>query len=299
MAGSNDTAEIHLDEYTIVTLTPDEEKQLASDAAFNDFQRNKLEKDAKKNWDLFYKRNGDRFFKKRYWTRREFQELFAGHKSNLIANGACLYLLEIGCGCGDFVLPLIEDDTSEKVEHTCDKLVADNLFIYCCDISDKAIEILMNNPIYKANSPSRIVAFTADLTQDPGMDLMNGLSGQSVDIVSLIFVLSALEPNKMSTALANVNRALKLGGLVLFRDYAIYDRAMIRFKKSSKICDQFYARQDGTRAYFFSKEQLLQLFESNGFRSLSIDYIRRETLNNSTKDKFSRIFLQAKFEKVT
>ena len=32
----------------------------------NDFKANQLEKDAKKNWDLFYKRNETRFFKDRY-----------------------------------------------------------------------------------------------------------------------------------------------------------------------------------------------------------------------------------------
>lgn len=31
-----------------------------------EFKANKLEKDAQKNWDLFYKRNETRFFKDRY-----------------------------------------------------------------------------------------------------------------------------------------------------------------------------------------------------------------------------------------
>lgn len=41
----------------------------------SDFQRNKLEAEAKRNWDLFYKRNQTNFFKDRHWITREFPEL--------------------------------------------------------------------------------------------------------------------------------------------------------------------------------------------------------------------------------
>ena len=46
---------------------------------------------------------------------------------------------------------------------------------------------------------------------------------------------------------------LKPGGMILFRDYGLYDHAMLRFSKGHKISDQFYVRQDGTRAYYFSE----------------------------------------------
>jgi len=38
-------------------------------------RQNQLEKEARKHWDLFYKRNSTKFFKDRHWTLREFQEL--------------------------------------------------------------------------------------------------------------------------------------------------------------------------------------------------------------------------------
>lgn len=43
----------------------------------SDFKQTKLEREAQKNWDLFYKRNTTNFFKDRHWTTREFEELKA------------------------------------------------------------------------------------------------------------------------------------------------------------------------------------------------------------------------------
>ena len=37
----------------------------------SDFKQNKLEKEAQKNWDLFYKRNTTNVFKDRHWTTAE------------------------------------------------------------------------------------------------------------------------------------------------------------------------------------------------------------------------------------
>ena len=40
---------------------------------------------------------------------------------------------------------------------------------------------------------------------------------------------------------------------MLFRDYGLYDHAMLRFGRGHKLSDNFYVRQDGTRAYYFSE----------------------------------------------
>lgn len=78
-----------------------------------------LEKDAKKYWDLFYKRNDTRFFKDRHWTTREFEEL---------ANrGGSIF--EVGCGVGNLIYPLLEDGLNFKR-------------IYVCDLSPRAIDFV-------------------------------------------------------------------------------------------------------------------------------------------------------------
>jgi methyltransferase-like protein 6 len=69
----------------------------------------------------------------------------------------------------------------------------------------------------------------------------------SVDICTLIFVLSAIHPEKFKAALTNLHSVMKCGGSLLFRDYGLYDMAQLRFKPGHKIADKLYMRQDGTR----------------------------------------------------
>ncbi|XP_070691851.1 tRNA N(3)-methylcytidine methyltransferase METTL6 [Pempheris klunzingeri] len=239
----------------------------------SDFKQMKLEKEAQKNWDLFYKRNTTHFFKDRHWTAREFEEL----KAHREFESQRLVLLEAGCGVGNCIFPLLEDDL--------------NMFVYACDFSPRAVEFVKQNPLC---CPDRCHAFQCDLTKD---DLRENVLECSVDVVTLIFVLSAIHPDKMKLALQNISRVLKPGGIVLFRDYGLYDHAMLRFKAASKLGENFYVRQDGTRSYFFSKELLAELFEETGFQPVVNDYILRETVNKKEGLSVPRVFLQSKFSK--
>ncbi|XP_054478058.1 tRNA N(3)-methylcytidine methyltransferase METTL6 [Anoplopoma fimbria] len=239
----------------------------------SDFRLMKLEKEAQKNWDLFYKRNTTNFFKDRHWTTREFEELKACREFE----SQRLVLLEAGCGVGNCIFPLLEDDL--------------NIFAYACDFSPRAVEFVKQNPLY---CPERCCAFQCDLTKD---DLRENVPEDSVDVVTLIFVLSAVHPDKMKLALQNISRVLKPGGIVLFRDYGLHDHAMLRFKAGSKLGENFYVRQDGTRSYFFSKEFLAELFSDAGLQSVSNDYVLRETVNKKEGLCVPRVFLQSKFAK--
>ncbi|XP_026172395.1 tRNA N(3)-cytidine methyltransferase METTL6 [Mastacembelus armatus] len=235
------------------------------------FKQMKLEKEAQKNWDLFYKRNTTNFFKDRHWTTREFEELKACREFE----SQRLVLLEAGCGVGNCIFPLLDDDL--------------NIFVYACDFSPRAVEFVKQNPLY---CPERCSAFQCDLTQN---DLRENVPEDSVDVVTLIFVLSAIHPDKMKLVLQNINRVLRPGGVVLFRDYGLYDHAMLRFKTGSKLGENFYVRQDGTRSFFFSKEFLAELFEDSGFQCVANNYVLRETVNKKEGLCVPRVFLQSKF----
>lgn len=259
---------------TARVLTQEELGRLSGERALvSDFKQMKLEKEAQKNWDLFYKRNTTNFFKDRHWTTREFEELKACREFECQK----LVLLEAGCGVGNCIFPLLEDDL--------------NIFVYACDFSPRAVEFVKQNPLY---CPERCCAFQCDLTKD---DLMENVPQGSVDVITLIFVLSAVHPDKMKLVLENINRVLKPGGIVLFRDYGLYDHAMLRFKPGSKLGENFYVRQDGTRSYFFSKEFLAELFEKTGFHCIATDYVLRETVNKKEGLCVPRVFLQSKFMK--
>ena len=64
------------DKAIVRVLTEGERKKLEDNTkVVSDFKQNKLEREAQKNWDLFYKRNTTNFFKDRHWTTAEFKEL--------------------------------------------------------------------------------------------------------------------------------------------------------------------------------------------------------------------------------
>jgi methyltransferase-like protein 6 len=66
----------HQDVQAARILTKEEAARLAKDKTLvSEFKRNKLEKEAERHWDLFYKRNTTKFFKDRHWTKREFEDL--------------------------------------------------------------------------------------------------------------------------------------------------------------------------------------------------------------------------------
>jgi methyltransferase-like protein 6 len=84
----------------------------------NDFWRTKYFRETSKCWNNFYKRNSNKFFKDRHWTTREFQELNTTEP---------LLLLEVGCGVGNFAIPLL----AEK----------ENLQIYFFDVAPSAVAV--------------------------------------------------------------------------------------------------------------------------------------------------------------
>ncbi|XP_019881969.2 tRNA N(3)-methylcytidine methyltransferase METTL6 [Aethina tumida] len=255
-------------------LTDEDRERLKSQdqRLVSDHKAQMLELQAKKHWDLFYKRNETRFFKDRHWTTREFCELLDGNMDQRRT------IFEIGCGVGNFIFPLIEENL--------------NIFALVCDLSPRAIEMVKSNTLYNEET---IRAFQGDITSD---EILTQVEPESVDIATLIFVLSAIHPNKFVKTLKTIHTFLKDGGIVLFRDYGLYDMAQLRFKAGHKISENFYMRQDGTRSYYFSVEFVKTIFEEAGFVVVDNSYIHRRTINKKENIDVPRIFVQTKAKKI-
>jgi len=167
-----------------------------------------------------------------------------------------------------------------------------NLFIYACDFAENAVQVVKNNKEY---NPDHCKAFVWDLTnkQIP----IEYIKPNSLDIIVLIFVMSALCPNDWNHAVDNVYKMLKPGGLVLFRDYGRYDMVQLRFKEGRMLSDNFYVRGDGTRVYFFTSDEIEKIWGSKfSIEQNAID--RRLIVNRHRKLQMYRIWLQGKFKKL-
>lgn len=96
--------------------------------------------------------------------------------------------------------------------------------------------------------------------------------------------------------LQNVRKVLKPDGIVLFRDYATGDLAQERFtSKEQRICENFYVRGDGTRAFYFSDEWLSNIFKENGFDTKEHILCCKEVENRSREIIMKRRWVQAVF----
>lgn len=211
----------------------------------------------------------------RLWTTREFEELLG---CDHVANSERKTMLEVGCGVGNLIFPLIADNRNDY-------------FVFACDFSSRAVELVQSNELYDT---LRMKAFTCDITKP---DIFDEVPAQSLDIITMVFVLSAIHPSNFQQVAENLFKLLKPHGMLLFRDYGQYDMTQLRFKPGNKIADNFYVRQDDTRSYFFNTDETKSLFESAGFEVLQNNFIERRTINKKENINIQRCFLQGKYRK--
>ncbi|KAM9210190.1 tRNA N(3)-cytidine methyltransferase METTL2A isoform 2-T2 [Dugong dugon] len=131
-------------------------------------------------------------------------------------SSATYRILEVGCGAGNTVFPILQTNNDP------------GLFVYCCDFSSTAVGLVQSHSEY---DPSRCLAFVHDLCDE---DQSYPVPRDSLDIIILIFVLSAIVPDKMQKAINRLSKLLRPGGMMLLRDYGRYDMAQLRFKKGSQ-----------------------------------------------------------------
>ena len=166
------------------------------------------------------------------------------------------------------------------------------MFIYACDFSPRAVQLVRNNPNY---DETRMNAFECDITAG---DLEEKLQNEKVNIVSLVFVLSAIKPEAFARTLENLSKVMSDDAILLFRDYAINDMAMVRFAPGTKIADRHYLRQDGTTSYFFTAEEVRAMATEAGLATRKLEYVHRKTVNKKELLDVDRTFLQGVFVKM-
>ncbi|PWN33364.1 methyltransferase, partial [Meira miltonrushii] len=231
-------------------------------------------------WNDFYSIHENRFFKDRRWLHLEFPELIAASK----AEAGSMRILEVGCGAGNTVFPLLECNQNPDLE------------IFACDYAPEAVNVVKSNPLYSQPPRGKCFASVWDLSStlpNGEPNLPEGVEPHSLDIIVLIFVLSALHPDEWQKAITNVRTMLKPGGLALVRDYGRYDLPQIRFGKGRMLDDNFYIRGDGTRVGFSTSSSSSSKAD---FTTLQLAIDRRMLLNRKEKKQMFRNWLQAKFQ---
>uniref|UniRef100_A0A8C5DUL9 Methyltransferase-like protein n=1 Tax=Gouania willdenowi TaxID=441366 RepID=A0A8C5DUL9_GOUWI len=254
-----------------------------------------FDKEASLHWNSFYEVHQDRFFKDRNWLCLEFPELFplavkdqTVSKSNshhslhqespqtfaFPGQHASFRILEVGCGVGNSVFPILNKTNS---------------FLYCCDFSPRAIKLVMHQDY----DDSVCHAFVHDLCE---AEASFPFPPQSLDVILAVFVLSSIHP-KIEGVINRISAYLKPGGTFLFRDYGRYDLTQLRFKKGQCVSESFYMRGDGTCVYFFTKEEVHQLFTKAGLEETQNLEDRRLQVNRGRKVIMHRVWIQSKYRK--
>lgn len=101
-------------------------------SSISGYWKNQYETKAGTFWHKFYKRNADHFYKDRHYLHLVFPELLGGSAQTDTTESIPLHLLEVGCGVGNAVLPLIE--------------INPNIHVVAMDFARSAIEILNKHP---------------------------------------------------------------------------------------------------------------------------------------------------------
>jgi tRNAThr (cytosine32-N3)-methyltransferase len=201
----------------------------------------------------------------------------------------------VGAGAGNTAYPILKHNQNKHLK------------IHACDFSKKAVEVIRENEAYDNG-----VNIQADVWDVAGDSLPPGLGPESVDVVLMIFIFSALSPSQWKKAVSNIYTLLKPGGEVLFRDYGRGDLAQVRFKKGRYLEENFYIRGDGTRVYFFEKDELARIWtgkdpesssdasdaESTGFEVVNLAVDRRLLVNRAKQLKMYRCWMQGRFRKL-
>jgi len=198
-------------------------------------------------------------------------------------------VLELGCGVGNSVFPLLRANL--------------NMRVVAVDCSPTAIAAVRANPEFDAR---RLRTHVVDASARRSME--SCVDDASVDAVTAVFFLSALTANGLRNAAEEIRRVLRPNGVLLFRDYARGDvknadassqfvpgeRLDENASLSSTSNEQTYRRSDGTLAVFFDEDELNDVFASVGLVG-ECEIVTHSITNRKLGVTMDRKFVQGRF----
>lgn len=263
-------------------ITPEEESNLQNELkAYSEHcqidRKETLEADSDA-WDHFYTNHTVNFFKDRHYLATAFPKEFGDEEEE--GDNPCL--VELGCGVGNTLLPLLEN-TDKKWD------------VYGIDLSQVAIGLLQQDHRFlEASKQNRAFCAVADLCAGVPPDFVGRAS-----VTSLFFCLSAIHPSHHAKAIANAASTLRSGGVLVLRDYGRLDQAQMKLgsQRNKMITDNFYRKHDGTKCYYFSLSDVEDLVVAAGLDVLELDYIKRVYKNRAEQSKRRRVWVHGRFRK--
>jgi methyltransferase-like protein 6 len=259
-----------------------------------------------KIWDSFHLKINisGMFFKPRRFILVAFPELMD------IESGV---ILEVGTGNGSNVVPLLEqtpsrvniwvtDVSRRALEIVGEQLERDHfdgqgwrdrvsLFQYdavrgvvgelnsditTTDASEPEI-VFGDGIILEPKGKSAVAPLRSIINTPP----FQSLTGQTRATLAM-FVLSAIPPSYHAMTFKTLASTLQLGGLLCFRDYGLYDLAMLRADAENIITSTTHRRGDGTLVTYFTPDQITLFMEDAG---LTVEVSEYHTVKNTNRKK--------------
>jgi methyltransferase-like protein 6 len=137
-------------------------------------------------------------------------------------------------------------------------------------------------------APSEATAPLLNITNSPPRSLI-----EQTRATLAMFVVSAIPPSYHAVTFKTLASTLQPGGLLCFRDYGLYDLAMLRADASNVLTPNLHRRGDGTLVTYFTPLQVTQFIEEAG---LTVDVSEYHTVENTNRKKggaMRRVFVHA------
>ena len=201
-------------------------------------------------WSRFYDcHDSTPFFKSRRYLTAEFPALQRSDPG--------VTILEVGCGTGASVVPLLRQNQGARV--------------VACDFSASAVAACAKTVADAGIQPGRFCCFQADpgacdepqqfadAVRSAAQSAGWGHAFDGVDAALAIFVLSAVVPAREAAFVAAVAAAIRPGGVLCLRDYGVGDMTQLRFRPTARRSADapLFQRGDATLARFYDKDALV------------------------------------------